>query len=410
MEKQKKQLNISTQTGLIHHPYQAPSGFVAPQSGTAHKASTVFFSTVEAMRNSRWLDKSSYVYGLHGTPASYLLEEKLAHLEGALQCLLVPSGLCAIALVFSSMLKSGDEVLIPHNVYGNARSLIEGEFATWGISHQYYDSQNLDDVKNKISTATKLLWIEPPGSVTLEFPDVVGLIALARKKNILVAADNSWGAGYAFNIFDLPTSSATRVGVDISVQALTKYHSGGGDILMGAVFTRDNALCQQLKMTHARFGLGVSADDVHQISRSLPTMRLRYDAEDSATQALARWALTRPEFSQVLHPALLASPGHKNWQALCESHNKKAGALLSVIFHDRYTQAQVDNFCNALLLFKLGYSWAGPVSLVVPYDLESMYGHNRPSYLAHGCVVRLAIGLESVFDLQSDLEQALRAL
>jgi cystathionine beta-lyase len=199
------------------------------------------------------------------------------------------------------------------------------------------------------------------------------------------------------------------LGVDVSVHALTKYPSGGGDVLMGSVITRDPGLHMRLKLCHMRLGLGVAANDVEAVLRSLPSLELRYHAHDRSARALAQWGMRRPEFAQVLHPALADSPGHAHWQALCGGASGGAAGLFSVIFHERYRQSQVDAFCDALRYFKLGYSWGGPMSLVVPYELAAMR-LAWPAHLARGTLVRFSVGLEAVSDLQSDLEQALAAL
>jgi cystathionine beta-lyase len=394
-------------TGLIHHPYQAPAGFEAPQPGV-FKASTVFFPNVAAMRAREWKDKTAYTYGLHGTPTTYLLEERLCALEGGQQCLLVPSGLAAIALVSLSLLQAGDEVLIPDNAYGPNKSLAAAELQQWGITHRYYNPMDAADLAAKISPATRLVWLEVPGSVTLEFPDLPALVQVCRARGVVSALDNTWGAGLAFKPFDH--------GVDLTIHALTKYPSGGGDVLMGSVITRDEALHLRLKLTHMRLGLGVGANDVEAVLRALPSIELRYRAQDQACRALALWLQAQTEVAQVLHPALPGSPGHAHWQTLCTSG--LAAGLLSIVFKPEFSSAQVDAFCDALKLFRIGYSWGGPISLVVPYDIASMRTLNmatgvtadKMSCIRSGTVVRLAIGLEDVRDLQADLAQALQAL
>lgn len=395
-------------TDLIHHAYVPPAGFAAPQPGV-FKASTVFFPSVAAMRHFEWKDKTAYTYGLHGTPTSYTLEERLCTLEGGKQCLLVPSGLAAIATVSLALLKSGDEVLIPDNAYGPNKALAEGELRHWGISHRFYDALNPQDLASKIGANTRLVWLEAAGSVTLEFPDLIEQVRICKAADVLCALDNTWGAGLAFAPFDLQPGSQTPLGVDISIHALTKYPSGGGDVLMGSVITLDPALHLQLKLCHMRLGLGVAANDVEAVLRSLPSIQLRYTAHDVATRALALWCQTRSEFAQVLHPALANSPGHPHWLSLCQGEPGSAAGLFSVIFKPEYSQAQVDAFCDGLALFEIGYSWGGPISLVVPYDLSDM----RPSWPAHlsrGTLVRFSIGLEAVEDLQADLTQALQRL
>ncbi len=391
-------------TGLIHHPYTPPEGFAAPQPGV-FKASTVFFPNVAAMRSREWKDKTGYTYGLHGTPTSYLLEERLATLEGGAQCLLVPSGLAAIATVALSLLKSGDEVLLPDNAYGPSKALANGELKDWGITHQCYDPMDPQDLARRIGPRTKLVWLEAAGSVTMEFPDLRKQLRICRAAGVLCALDNTWGAGLAFNAFELGDGQ----GVDISIHALTKYPSGGGDVLMGSIVTRDPQLHIRLKLTHMRLGLGVGMNDVEAVLRALPSMVLRYREHDRTARALARWCQGRPEVAQVLHPALPGAPGHPHWQALCGAEEGKAAGLFSVIFQERHSAAQVDAFCDALRLFKLGYSWGGPTSLVVPYELTGMR-QGWPAHLARGTLVRFSTGLEAVEDLQADLAQALSAL
>ncbi len=384
---------MKASTRLIHHPYRPPAGFEAPQVGV-HKASTVIFADTAALRARDWRHKNGYTYGLHGTPTTFTLEERIAALEGGLQCVLVPSGLAAIALVDQALLNPGDEVLLPANVYGPSRELARHELARWGITHRLYDPLDAGGLAAMIGPATKLVWIEAAGSVTMEFPDLQGLLQVARAKGVTTAIDNTWGAGIAFDAFAL--------GADIVMQALTKYPSGGGDVLMGSVTTRDLALHERLKLTHMRLGLGVAANDAELVLRSLPSLALRYAAADATGRELAAWCAARPEIARVLHPALPGSPGHAHWRASCSA----AAGLFSVLFDPRFGSAEVDRFVDALKLFRIGYSWAGPMSLVVPYDLAAM---RQPAPYA-GVLVRFSIGFEDVLDLKADLDQALSRL
>jgi cystathionine beta-lyase len=232
----------------------------------------------------------------------------------------------------------------------------------------------------------------------MEFPDLPALVAIARDRGVLTALDNTWGAGVALKGFDL--------GIDIVMQALTKYPSGGGDVLMGSVVTRDVALHEKLKFTHMRLGVGISANDAELVLRSLSSIGLRYAAQDVAARELAHWLSSRQEVRAVLHPALAGSPGHENWRQVCSA----AAGLFSVVFHGRYSQLQVDAFVDGLKLFRIGYSWAGPMSLVVPYELSAIRGTEtlQRDYL-QGRLVRLSIGLEGVADLKADLSQSMAA-
>lgn len=392
---------------LVHHDYLPPAGFQAPQTAV-HKASTVIFPNVAAMRSREWKDKSGYTYGLHGTPTTFILEERLCALEGGLQCLLVPSGLAAIANVALALLRPGDELLIPDNVYGPSKDLIHGELRRFGIGHAVYDPLDPADLAARITPATRLVWLEAAGSVTMEFPDLCEQVRICRARGVTTALDNTWGAGLAFAPFDLLGDGS--LGVDISAHALTKYPSGGGDVLMGSIVTRDEALHMKLKLTHMRLGLGIGGNDAEAVLRSLPSIGLRYRAHDEAARSLAQWLQQQPAIAQVLHPALAGAPGHAHWAALCGAAYGGAGAaagLFSVLVDVRHSQEQVDAFCDGLRLFKLGYSWGGPMSLVVPYDLARM--RSRPAaHLKPGTLVRFSIGLEAVEDLRQDLLQSLQ--
>jgi cystathionine beta-lyase len=389
-------------TTLIHHPYTPPAKFAAPQPGV-FKASTVFFADVAAMRARDWKTKAGYTYGLHGTPTTFTLEERLATLEGGTECLLVPSGLAAISLVSFAFLKTGDEVLIPDNAYGPNKALATGELANFGITHRLYDAMNSTDLEAKISHRTRLVWLEAAGSVTMEFPNLPALVDVCRARGVVTALDNTWGAGLAFAPFDF---NGTGQGVDISVHALTKYPSGGGDVLMGSVVTNDERLHRALKLAHMRIGFGIGVGDVETLLRSLPSIGLRYAAHDRAARELAGWLNGCEEIAQVLHPALEDSPGHANWRALCGATDLAAG-LFSVVFDERYSTEQVDRFCDSLRLFRLGYSWGGPISLVVPYDIGLMRDASVARWPYKGTLVRFSVGLEDVDDLRADLQQAL---
>jgi len=396
----KKQRKRST--SLIAHDYQPPAGFVAVQP-PVHKASTIVFADTAAMRARSWKGKTGYTYGLLGTPTTFTLEERIATLEGGVHCVLVPSGLAAITVVDVALLKTGDELLIPDNAYGPSKDFARHELTGWGIAHRFYDPMDPASLAAAIGGRTRLVWLEAPGSVTMEFPDLVALVGIARARGVTTALDNTWGAGIAFDPFQIGgADGSAAVAVDISVQALTKYPSGGGDVLMGSVTTRDAALHQRIKGANMRIGFGIGANDAELVLRSLPSLAIRYQAQARAGRELAAWWAARPEVVQVLHPALEGSPGHENWQRVCS----EAAGLFSIVFDERYAREKVDAFVDSLKLFRIGYSWAGPVSLVVPYDLATMRA--KPQWA--GTLVRFSLGLEDVEDLIDDCRQALQAL
>ncbi len=383
----------TVQTGLIHSDYEAPDGFDAFPPGV-HRASTVLFENVAAMRSGQWKDKTSYTYGLHGTPTTFTLEARLARIEGGAHCLLAPSGLAAIAMINFALLRSGDDVLLPENVYNPNRELGRWLSQDFGVSARFYDPMIGAGIADLIQPNTKLVWTEAPGSVSMEVPDLPSICRAAKEKGVPVALDNTWSAGLALRGFD--------VGADIVMHALTKYQSGGADLLMGAVITQDRALNDQLAQAHMRLGLGVGADDAYLVMRGLPTMKLRFEAHDAGARKVAAWLKARPEISKVLHPAFEDCPGHSNWKR----DFKGAGGLFSVLFDPRYTEAQTDRFVDALTLFGLGYSWGGPNSLVMPYRIRAI----RSQWREQGVLVRFNIGLEDTDDLIADIEQALMHL
>jgi cystathionine beta-lyase len=228
----------------------------------------------------------------------------------------------------------------------------------------------------------------------MEVPDLPAICAAAKARGVPVALDNTWAAGLALRGFD--------VGADIVMQALTKYQSGGSDVLMGAVITRDTALNDRIAMSHMRLGMGVGADDVYLVLRGLETMKLRFDAHDAAARKVAAWLAGRPEIAKVLHPAFEDCPGHDVWKRDFNG----AGGLFSVVFDARYASEQVDRFVDSLELFGIGYSWGGTHSLAVPYRMQGM----RRNWTEAGALVRFNIGLEGPDDLIADIEQALSKL
>jgi cystathionine beta-lyase len=387
---------MNKSTRLIHHPYTAPPGFESPAVPVA-KGSSVLFPNVAALRARAWLDRTSYTYGLHGTPTSFTLEERLAALEGGTHTMLVSSGLAAISLVDIALLKSGDQVLLPDNVYGPNKAFTRSDLARWGVAHALYDPLDAASLAAAVTPATRLVWMEAPGSVTLEFPDLRGLVTAVREHapQAVIALDNTWGAGLAFDAFAL--------GVDVTIHALTKYPSGGGDVLMGSVICRDEALYRTLALARSRIGHGVGMNDVELVLRNLPSLALRYSAQDAAGRTFAAWCVAQRAFARVLHPATPGSPGHEHWAATCSA----CAGLVTVEVDARFEAAKVDAFVDALRVFRIGWSWGGPVSLAVPYDPKAIRERAVPY---RGTLVRFCIGLEDVNDLIADAQQALAAL
>ncbi|QUY36978.1 PLP-dependent transferase [Acinetobacter junii] len=391
----------NAQTNLIHAPRKAPQ-YIETIQPPLYRASTIIFKSTSHLFDRHWTDPYDYSYGTHGTPTTFTLGDNIAQIEGGLFSLLAPSGLSAINLVNSTLLNSGDEVWVADNIYGPNLEHLNNLQTRYGIQVKVYNPIDIDSFTP--SEKAKLIWLEAAGSVSLEFPDLKKLVKKAKQFNLLTALDNTWGAGLAFNAFDF---SDEHLSVDVTVHALTKYPSGGGDILMGSVVTRDQHLHHKLYRMHAIQGISVSGDDTAQIQRSLAHMSLRYEQQSQSTLRLLDWLKQQPQFIQVLHPSLSDSAGHQFWKEVCTT-GKSAG-LASVIFDSRYNMNSVRRFCDNLRLFKLGFSWGGPVSLVMLYDLKQMRALEN-THLQQGLLVRFCIGLEDPADLIQDIQNALKQL
>jgi cysteine-S-conjugate beta-lyase len=387
-------LSNHLQTRIVH-PQQTPVAAWQSLSAPVMRASTVAFPSLAALRAHDWRDGRETNYGIHGTPTSAALSVQLAEIEGGQHALLQPSGLASIVNVYLALLKQGDDVLVPDNVYGPSREHGDWLAQNFGISTRYYDPLIGADIVHLVQPNTRLIWIETPGSITMEVPDVPAITQVARAHGIYTALDNTWSAGLAFKPFDH--------GADIVVQALTKYQSGGSDILMGVTICNDSALYLKLKRTRMYLGSNVSVDDCSLILRSLPSLAIRYKAHGDSALALAKWFKTRPEVTAVLHPALPDCPGQSHWQRdFCGS-----GGLFSVVFNETFKQAQIDAFIEGLQFFKLGLSWGGSHSLALPFDVAPLRTATRWPH--RGMLVRFYAGLEALTDLQADLERSMAA-
>lgn len=385
---------IHPQTLSVHPEDRITPGWDAVQVPVA-RASTVLFPDLASIRALNWRDDTQWRYGLHATPTSMALMQRLAAIEGGQHTLLHPSGLSSITNVYLAFVRPGDDVLLPDNAYSPNRELGDWYASDFGVSVRYYDPLAGEKIADLIQPNTKLIWIEAPGSVTMEVPDVAAIARVAREKGILTAIDSTYAAGISFRPLEH--------GVDIVVQALTKYQSGGSDVMMGATITSNSDLHAELKRARMRFGLGVSSDDCSLILRSLPTMQLRYEAHDRSALSLAKWLATRDEVEAVLHPALPSCPGHEHFVRDFTG----AGGLFSIVFKPEYTSAQVDAFVEGLRFFKLGYSWGGALSLAMPYHIRAMRTATQWPY--DGVLVRFFVGLEDERDLRADIEQSLNA-
>ncbi len=382
----------SWKTKLIHPEVRAPQGFRSLADPT-WRGSTVLFPNASSA-NSNWDQyEAGYTYGLYGTPTTLELASRICELERGYRTIITPGGQSAISLVNLAFLKAGDHVLIPESIYGPNGKLARTLLSRFGIAHSYYQPTIGEEIRAQLLPSTRLIWCESPGSVTMEVQDVPAIVEAAHAHGALVAIDNTWSAGVFFDAF--------AHGVDIAVQALTKYVGGHSDLLLGSVTVREPSTWRSLGDAQQVLGIAASPDDCTLALRGLKTLALRLgEIEDSAlhiARRLAEW----PEIERVLHPALDSCPGHEIWRR----DFMGSSGIFSIVFREGIEKKQVQSFVDALRFFKIGYSWGGVTSLAVAYDLTGRQG--RSAYQHR--IVRLNIGLEDRNDLVEDLEQALRA-
>lgn len=379
---------FSRWTRLVQPKFSGKDNFKSLAAGV-ERASTVVFDSVQKLRTRDWRDRKQYTYGLLGTPTIRRLEDALAEIDGVEFAMLFPSGLSAISHAMLALLQSGDRVLMPINAYQPGLDAAKYLATQFGVELGFYDPMRPEALE--LPDNTRLLWVETPGSVTMEVADLPALAAKARQRGVLVGVDTTWPAGIALPVFEL--------GADFAVHALTKYPSGGSDVLMGSITTASETIYRKITDTAIRLGSGVSPEDCSLLLRSLPHYRLRYEAQDRAARQIAEWLQQQPQIQQVLHPALENAPGHAVWVRDFSA----AASLFSIVFRPEFSQAQVDRFVESLQLFHLGFSWGGAVSLAVPYTREQLH----QGFAFQGALVRLYIGLEQPEDLIADLQHAL---
>jgi len=380
-------------TKLIHSDAKIPQGFRSLSVGV-QRASTVLFPDAASVRDHWDQYEVGYTYGLYGTPTTLELAARICELEGGFRTLITPGGQCAISLMNLAFLKAGDHVLIPESVYTPNRKFAVQVLRRFGVEVGFYPPEAGAGIQTFFRENTRMVWCESPGSITMEVQDVPAIAEVAHRAGAMVVMDNTWSAGVYFDAF--------AHGVDVTMQALTKYAGGHSDLLLGSITTREETAWRQLGATHQLVGCAASPDDCSLALRGLKTLAVRLKAIEDAALTLARWLSERPEIERVLHPALPSCPGHEFWK---RDFTGSTG-VFSIVFQPRFSKAQVQEFVDKLELFEIGYSWAGVTSLAVAYDFHATRG--RPDY-GHR-IVRLNIGLEDVSDLREDLDRTLDRL
>ncbi len=379
----KKNRDYHEQTNIAHAGRQyCEHGMVNP--GVYH-ASTITVPTLDD-----WFGGTQkYRYGRYGTPTLRALEESMAELEGGHGCCLYPSGLCAITSTLMITLKTGDHLLMTDSVYQPTRKFCETILKDYGVETTYYDPLIGAGIKDLIQENTRMIFLESPGSQTMEIQDVPAITKIARTQNIVTVIDNTWGAGHYFKAFEM--------GCDISVQAATKYIVGHSDVMMGTA-TISKELWDNYRHKYLLMGMHAGPDDVYLALRGLHTLDIRLERHMKNTLKVTTWLETRDEIAEVMYPALPDAAGHKLWKR----DFKGACGLFSIRFNNGKREA-VAAMIDHLSLFGIGASWGGFESLVLPFD-PSLY-RTATKWPHEGLCLRFHIGLEHPQDLINDLEE-----
>jgi cysteine-S-conjugate beta-lyase len=381
---------LAPETGLVTagRDTAAQKGFVNPP---VVRGSTVLYPTAEDLHEHR----GEFQYGRHGTPTTKALQQALIELEGT-QCAgvgLTPSGVSAISTTLLAVLRAGDHLLVCDSIYRPTRSFCDSLLTRFGIETTYFDPMIGGRISELFRNNTRAVMVEAPGSLSFEMPDIPAIAQAAHARNALVIDDNTWATPLYHR--------SLEQGVDISIQAATKYIGGHSDIMFGTVSANANAwprIADAIRL----LGICAGPDDVFLALRGLRTLAVRLAHHQHAGIEIASWLRGRPEVARVLHPALDDDPGHAIWKRDFTG----ASGLFSIVLKPAPRKA-VDAFLDRLKLFGMGYSWGGFESLVIPFDCASF--RTATEWSPGGPSLRFHIGLENVEDLKADLASGFEA-
>jgi len=366
------------------HPFEY-HGFVNPP---VYHGSTVLYPTADDL----FAHRSRYSYGRRGTPTTEALSDAITTLEGGAGTVLVPSGLAAITTAILSVAGAGDHILVIDSTYAPTRHFCDTTLKRLGVETTYYAAG--EDFSALFRENTRAVFTESPGSLTFEMQDIPALAELAHKRGAAVLMDNTWATPLLF--------AAHAHGVDLSIQAGTKYFSGHSDVMMGSVSANAD-YWPRLRDTHGNLGLCAGPDDINLVLRGLRTLGVRLERHQKSGLEIAHWLEERPEVAAVLHPALESHPSHALWKR----DFRGACGLFSIVLKP-VSEAAVRAFLDALSLFGMGYSWGGYESLIIPFDARPL--RTASTWAPEGPALRLHIGLEDVEDLRADLDRGFAAL
>ena len=361
-----------------------------------HRASTILYPTVEAFeRRTERKYGNTGSYGIYGTPITFALREALAELSGGARSLVTSSGLSAITMALAAFLRQGDHVLVTDSTYGPTRAFCDGPLARFGVETTFYDPAIGAEIAGLIRPNTKIVYAESPGSHTFEIQDVPAIAAAAHDRGAVVFFDNTWGTPLHFRAFDH--------GVDVEIQAATKYLAGHSDLMMGVITARTETLFRRIKDSMDEFGDCVAPDLCYETLRGMRTLHVRMQRHEESALAVARWLAGRQEVARVLHPALPDHPGHALWRRDFIG----SSSLFAIVLRTESKQS-VAAMLEGLQFFKIGASFGGFESLILPSQLKNSRSV-RP-WSERGTLIRLHVGLEAVEDLIADLEAGFRRL
>ncbi|CAH0184177.1 cystathionine beta-lyase [Roseomonas sp. CECT 9278] len=369
-------------------------GFVNP---AVHRGSTVLMPNTQARRDYA-KDRFNRVmtYGTAGGPTHYALEDVICEIEGGTRCVLVGTGLAAVTVPLMAYLSTGDHLLLPDSCYGPARNIANGLLAQYGIATTFYDPVIGEaEVAALIQPNTKVVYTESPGSHTFEIQDIPAIARAAHARGCTVMMDNTWGI-HNFMPFEH--------GVDVSIQALTKYVGGHSDVLLGSITTNTEEDYLKVRTAASQMGHFAAPDDCWLALRGARTMPVRLKHQEQSGLAVARWFEGRPEVQRVLHPGLPSHPQH----ALFARDFRGSCSLFGVVLQPVYTEADMFRLIDSLKLFGIGASWGGYESLALP--TSGSITRTATSEDLGGQTMRIHIGLEDVADLIADLEQGMATL
>ncbi len=371
-----------------------PEGNFGIVNPPVYHASTVTFSTVAELETAQQKTFDVVRYGRWGTPTTQALEDAVSRLEGGDRTVTVSSGLAAITVSLLAFLRQGDHVLMVDNVYSPTRKLCDGMLAGFGIETTYYDPTVGAAISDLMRPETKVVFVESPGSLTFEVQDVPAIAAAAQARGAIVVMDNTWSGGYYFRPFDH--------GVDVSIQAATKYIVGHSDAMLGTITTVAE-LAEKIKLTANGLGYCAGPDDCYLALRGLRTIATRLPRHQETAHTIARWMAERDEVKKVLHPALGNCPGHEFWR---RDFTGSSG-LFGVVLKD-FPKNAVDAMLDGMKLFAMGFSWGGYESLMIPTYPDRIrtvtkWPHTGPS-------LRIHAGLEDPDDLIEDLRRGFERL